>query len=563
VLGAGCQSNAPIFEPVRASSMREAGSVHVAVLAVAPWSEYVGQLQPDFNLTADQALSRVAKDSQWRQRDDATAAGVGAESVLLDETEGGGRVPQKPESGLAGPLSGADPRYQPNGITGVTPYKSGGGQSGPGDKEDDGTGSDSMLKYTAAASLFQEVKLLNGYIRDAAIPAGFRPYMVRLQVSLMPSRRHAPYDAYTTLSFFIPGDRAHGAPQMLALSGLSRTTSDTVFAEPFGNGPKVLPVVVTDNLEASVQSRSFDRVSTLLTSLLDYKDASFIEPMYGALVYGALRDQVFGRDLNSLLTVARVSENTLRIRLGASQEATANYAMVPRNHNVTLLLMVPEGSAPLMEVVSKTVLVDAETGESLDPTPESEFGDTLEDLQDEWDLDDVDLDTLARLHALARANDQEGYASLLRSLVPAGHPVLAQERSLWIELVSLTLDDQYTSNLFELPGQGEDPVESSTLFTNQTVVLDDDGTRASVVLREARFPESVQILAMLTNADSDPPLLLPAESVQVDMTRRELHIGFPSLSRWRLLPEEGQSLELTLTWPGRQQVFAIHSVAAR
>ena len=40
--------------------------------------------------------------------------------------------------------------------------------------------------------------------------------------------------------------------------------------------------------------------------------------------------------------MARLSENSLRVRLGALQQASARFAMVPRNHYVTLLLMVPE-----------------------------------------------------------------------------------------------------------------------------------------------------------------------------------------------------------------------------
>ena len=77
------------------------------------------------------------------------------------------------------------------------------------------------------------------------------------------------------------------------------------------------------------------------------------------------QEEVLARDLNGLLTVARLSENTLRVRLGAMQAATADYAMVPRNHNVTLLLMVPEGAGSTVQVVARTELVDTETGEEL------------------------------------------------------------------------------------------------------------------------------------------------------------------------------------------------------
>src|SRR4030095_2771655 len=110
------------------------------------------------------------------------------------------------------------------------------------------------------------------------------------------------------------------------------------------------------------QGRSFERIRSLIYSWVQFPGNEVVQEMVTGLLHGALREQVLGRDLNSLLTVARLSENTLRIRIGAVQEATANYAMVPRNHNITLLLMVPEGSPPLMELASRTELVDADTG---------------------------------------------------------------------------------------------------------------------------------------------------------------------------------------------------------
>ncbi len=418
------------------------------------------------------------------------------------------------------------------------------------------TGPDAMTQYTAAASLYQEVQLLNRAIRDAAIPAGFRPYMVRLQVSLMPTRRHAPYDAYTTLSFFVSGSR-EGSDEGSSARAPLRTTDDEVFTRPFGDGPKVLPLLVTDNLEASVESHSLDRLRTLLLSFLDYSGNEFIEPMISGMLHDAIRDQVLGRDLNSLLTVARLSENTLRIRLGAAQEATSTYAMVPRNHNVTLLLMVPEGAPPLMEVVSKTVLVDADNGEELAPADEASRARVFERFRAHWDLQDLSRAQLHAMHALARQNDQRAFAQLLRASLPPEHPALAVERSIWIELVSLAVDDQYDSNLFELPGQGEDVAVSSEVFERQTVVVEDDGFSSHVVLREARFPDFEQILAVLRVRGADPEVVLPAESVELDLSRRELHVDFPSLERWSLVEAgaEPLPLDLDLTWAGQERSF--------
>src|SRR5262245_65845485 len=53
---AACRGNRGLFRPERAVDQRDAGSVHVAVLAVAPWSHYESALQPEFQLDAEQAL---------------------------------------------------------------------------------------------------------------------------------------------------------------------------------------------------------------------------------------------------------------------------------------------------------------------------------------------------------------------------------------------------------------------------------------------------------------------------------------------------------------------------
>ena len=571
-----CYSHGALFEPERADDLQEAGSVHLAVLAVAPWSEYASALQPDFSLDADSAVAEVARDSRWQRQENFSGAQAGAQSTLLSLSGG------SPTS--LNPVTPTGPLYpQQNGSLQYPPPPTQSQEQQPY------IGPDSMLKYTAATALFQEVQLLNRHIRDAAIPAGFRPYMVRLQLSLMPARRHAPYDVYTTLSFFVPGERG-----LLALASnpdgrALRSTSDEIFQRPFGNGPKVLPLVVTDNLESSVQSRSLDRLRGLAASIVDFDrfniesgqtnfGGDVVKPLLGAMLAQAMRDEVFGRDLNSLLTVARLSENTLRIRLGAMQEATANYAMVPRNHNITLLLMVPEGAPSLIEVVAKTVLVDTENGESLAGPDERERVQRLERFRRGWGLQSLDFATLTRLHDLAQQNDQETFAALLHSALPPDHPSLALERSIWIELVAMRVADQYTSNLFELPGQGQNVQESLEVFSAQTVVVEDNNSFAYATLREARFPESEQVLAVLRSPAPPPPppavegeeaepappaetqigpvLVLPAESVKSDISRRELRLRFPSLLRWGLA-QDGDPLELEISWAGNKQVFPV------
>lgn len=542
-LTAACSATDPLFDGRRAHDHHDAGSVHLSVLAVAPWSDYAAAMQPDFQLSADGALAKVAADNRWALQERTGAVQAGEQSVALDRASGGARPLEVPS--FRPPLLPGDPAS-----TAVGPYPppvppAAGGQ-------ELATGPDAMLKYTAATALYQEVQLLNRYIRDAAIPNGYRQYMVRLQVSLMPSRRHAPYDAYTTISFFVPGDRVSGAAEDVepaADSSFAASNTDRIFEEPFGNGPKVLPLLVTDNLEASVEARSLDRIRSLVYSMVEFPGSSVVEQMLTGLVHNALREQVLGRDLNSLLTVARLSENTLRIRIGAVQEATSNYAMVPRNHNITLLLMVPEGSPPLMEVVSRTELVDAETGEVLDSSDERRATSEFRRLLAEGRVDGLDEDALERLLGFAERNDQRGFSRYLRECAPAALDVGERERDLWIRLVSLLAGSQRNSHLFELPGQGEDVAVSRDVFLRQTLVVEDDGQQARVILREARFPGFERMLATLSVPDAAPSVLLPARAIQLDPSRRELRLSFSSPQRLGLFDggaPAGMQLELSI-----------------
>src|SRR5262249_2094419 len=68
------------------------------------------------------------------------------------------------------------------------------------------TGMDPMLRFLVATALFQEVKLLNTYIRDAAIDCNYEAFVVRLQIALAPVRRGLPLDTVIDLSFF-PSDQ--------------------------------------------------------------------------------------------------------------------------------------------------------------------------------------------------------------------------------------------------------------------------------------------------------------------------------------------------------------------
>ena len=58
-----------------------------------------------------------------------------------------------------------------------------------------------FLQYQTALSLYQEVQLLNSYVRNAARRSGYIPYIMRLQVTVLPFARNQPYDVYADIAF--------------------------------------------------------------------------------------------------------------------------------------------------------------------------------------------------------------------------------------------------------------------------------------------------------------------------------------------------------------------------
>ena len=90
---------APQEERPPLPAQEEAGSVHVAVLAVARWHDYVDALQPYFDLTADDALGQVLRISQLSSADELRRT-----SVQLTAGAGGAK-PDVPTA--AGPQTAA------------------------------------------------------------------------------------------------------------------------------------------------------------------------------------------------------------------------------------------------------------------------------------------------------------------------------------------------------------------------------------------------------------------------------------------------------------------------
>lgn len=538
VLLTACGGGLP--QPRIPSDQSEAGSVHASVVSVAPWSKYVTALRPKFPMTGKDALAKVLPLTSFERTsalDKFSFRGsVSTATSTLTPTAPSGDHPSV-AGGLADPFA---PQVEP------------------------------MVQYQAALALFQEVQILNRYVEDAAFRGDYEPYVVRLQLTVLPLSRYQPYDTFTTVSFF-------GAESFPSNDGVKRKAEDerplweierelrALVQNPPGGStpsetpaniedfrrrrvrmrvPQVIPLLVTDSLESG-------RGEIATESIREFALALGLTQGGGkaGLDLGQLRKlarSVVGRDLNSLFTIARISDNTIRVRLGAFHTPTAQdgaqFAMVPKNYWVTAILLVPR---PPMDpktrygdivVSAKSTFVHATKGTSVPETPREK--------------DDAALRKVVLAHCSRVAPDQA--PKVAREMLRYAHRndyqsfrTLAVDcrklRTLWVTLVGLSSLSSYATTSFDLP-----PVPRIGFPTNDVVLFDDGKKKSTVVVRDGRALAADRISATLY-VDRSKNNLLPllAESITTSEDGTTATLVFPSLKALRL-PTGNLEMEVRL-----------------
>ncbi|MFZ8201784.1 hypothetical protein [Alteromonas portus] len=346
----GCSSaGLKSTEPLTVTFDGEAASTHISIDSVGSWYDYSEALQPNFKITEKGALDAVVPTNLHFEEVVKNAFGATlklspstssiSESFTTtfngdgSETEEGTKTRTK-SSGDASNITIPNTVSLLSNRTSDTEGTSDDSSEQPSSSPN--VGIDPFLRYSAATSLYQEVELINRYIEDAAFKRDHVPYLVRLNINLMPKARNLPYDTYINVSMFSQGNDA----------------------EP----PTVLPLLVSDNIEAAMQSRSNSDLLHLAFGLSLLNAGNF--GSVGLDSYSEDFQSVFGRDMNSLLSVTRSSSNTLKIRLGANLSSGSVYSMIPRNHKISFVVLVPKGVSDI-RAISKSEFVHATEGKAL------------------------------------------------------------------------------------------------------------------------------------------------------------------------------------------------------
>jgi hypothetical protein len=310
LVSAGCESD---FENARrVASFNEAGKVLVSLFTVHdfrdPRVKVLGSdgktevqlaygLRPRFTLSSDKAVENAVPTTTFAESSLLTAVAMKIAGATTSVP--GAEAPTPPEPKAATPTlePGRRPQLHTNPEKPPLPV-------------------DPLFKYAAATALYQQTRLTDAAIEAVLHAKGNRALLAPLNIDVLPFAQRQPYDVHLSIHFSVMTDS-------------TRPLHVTV-----------LPLLVADNAEGVQTART---VELLIQAQLALKAMS---AGGGFLFDGALTRQkvqsALGTDLNSLLTVGRVANNMLSVRIGAQRSANSTYATVTRNTTVWTLLLVSE-----------------------------------------------------------------------------------------------------------------------------------------------------------------------------------------------------------------------------
>lgn len=358
LLLAACGSVPRLSDDRRVNHSEEAANVFVSAYPAIPWTAIASKLEPKHNLSMADArlLAAVTTQAQVSQFLSTFSASLGL-SLPLRSHSSLTTIDATGTSTTTGTRTVASPTIPPtatqtNGITDAS-------LAADLSKGPFAFGLDGATQLHAATGIYQLAQILDNQIAASLAPHGYEAHLITFQVNLQPSGRNLPYDAYVNLSLF-------PAPWAKAIH------TSTVNASSADSLPPVIvyPLVISDSMESANVGKSIEVVRQ---AALQLSGIVSNVGLGGSLAGGTNRlDTLLGSDRNSLVTVGRVSDHTLRIRLGATQQGSRKLALVPSTHNVSVVVFTksdevkPDLHIDKLAVVTQTELVDVDSGKALE-----------------------------------------------------------------------------------------------------------------------------------------------------------------------------------------------------
>lgn len=347
-LGA-CRSIGLKEDTSQVKTSEDVGSVYISAYPAVPWSAISDKLEPKFNMSVldAQKLSTISTQSQVEQVLSTFAAGLAiglpgrttAMTTTIDKdgnrtTTGTkqltpGTVPSSSgtnqvllsDSNLATDLSKGP---YANGVNGLT-------------------------QIMNTVGIYQLAQVLDNQISKALPLDGYKAYLLTFQVNVQPARRGLAYDAVLDLV-------------MMPASMRKAISASKDAAENADGLPPVMayPLVIADAMESSNVGKSAETIRQAALAL-----SGIVSNIGISAGIGGGKDHLeslTGSDLNTLVTVGRVSDHALQIRIGAAQQGSEKYALVPRTQNISVVVFVRTGDEPethldKLAVVTNTTFV--------------------------------------------------------------------------------------------------------------------------------------------------------------------------------------------------------------
>jgi hypothetical protein len=431
---------------------------------------------------------------------------------------------------------------------------------------------DQALKFRAAAALLQEVALLNHYVRDAAVAAGTKPYIVRMLVTVLPAARNEPYDAYTTVTFFEDTDRsieplrsfpyrnllrkinadragreadkAEGLdPKPRTMNDWSPEDEDVInrlegtagWHRCAGRPVSVIPLLVTDDLESSLHSNSFQRIRDLALAAQALLNTTSVTA--GARSHAEDLDKTLNRNLNSIYTVGQVAPNAIQARLGAIFN-NGRFVTVPRTYSVSLLILVGTGAkyektpiayemvpCPSVSFVAHSRMRDAITGRFLRDRDDWTWRDLTRELVATLDMRGKDaFDDAERLLDDAARADYDAFDQHFR-----GRDV----RTAYTKAIAIAQSGGRSAGVFRLSLS-----DARLPAVGERAALIDDGKAMRLTLGPGRNLLRDRIDGTVKVQLTDRWLILKATNVDVTPDGRTALLTFPSVTDLIAKPSE-------------------------
>jgi len=558
----GCPSSSTRFNVTvpEVTSVNEIGTSRISVLSISAWANYKNHLQPSFVIDEKKAYELAAGDTRFMHEnsidqisalvkfslaDTKKSKLISTESIADDTTTSTSTTTSPGDLSTLSLTNVPSPLINTENIPKVksSNYSDLGKQN-------------ARLRYQMATSLYQEVKLLNRYIKDAAIRQGYTPYVIRLQITSMPKMRNLPYDAYVTLGFF-----NHEMTRLKADTSecniKESNASEAIKCEHF-KLPVVIPLFATDSIENTASSATLGAI----------KDIGFAVNALGNTAAGVNLGKIsediqtaLGRDTNSLFTVGRLSDNTVKVRMGALQQISSNFALVPKTETVTLLVMIDSVLAKKDKAIERTLEIHSYSefthvikGNTLGGIPTkldhsiamNEFSTLdIEITSETLNAEEVIFDLYTELWNYELSNDWSSFVERLDSWCVANKdnvsPYKWCKKGKFPNTEQLWFDIGYYKNFYK-PDllRVEIPVDKpSQLFGSQSALLSDNKEKTSVELYGGYKLDPDRICSALIffekpGKESKISNVFHSRAAATKNDGRTAIFEFPSLSKWNL-----------------------------